>query len=90
MFQRPMPAEQPGQPVLTGAELTEARFKRFMRELAVYEHRLTFDDTLNAFLDVYSSWMKTRQSELKIRVVMLAFELHRLDPAFECTLSFAE
>ncbi len=88
MFQRPM--NQPEHHIVTRAELTDARFKRFMREMSVYERKLTFDNTLNAFLDVYSTWMKTHQPDLKIRVVMLAFELHRLDPAFECTLSFAE
>ncbi len=78
------------EPTITRDELADARFKRFMREMAVYERKLTFDETLNAFLDLYSSWIKTHQSDLKMRVVMLAFELHRLDPAFECTLSFAE
>ena len=71
-------------------ELADARFKRFMREMAVYERKLSFDETLNAFLDLYSSWIKTHQPDLKMRVVMLAFELHRLDPAFECTLSFTD
>jgi len=58
--------------------------------LSTYEQKLAFQDTLDAFLDVYSSWMKTHEPWLKIRVVMLAFELHRLDPAFECSLSFHE
>lgn len=88
MFQQPANHQEPR--AVTRAELTDARFKRFMRELSTYERKLTFDETLNAFLDVYSHWMKTHQPDLKIRVVMLAFELHRLDPAFECTLSFTE
>ena len=88
MFNRPIDRQE--QPTLTRAELTDARFKRFMRELAVYERKLTFEETLNAFLDLYSAWMKTHEYQLKIRVVMLAFELHRLDHTFECTLSFAE
>ncbi len=88
MFHRQI--EKPGQAGITGDELTEARFKRFTRELAVYERKLTFEETLNSFLDLYSAWIKTHQQELKMRVVMLAFELHRLDPAFECTLSFTE
>ena len=61
-----------------------------MRELAVYERKLSFDETLNAFLDVYSTWIKTHQPDLKVRVVMLAFELHRLNHHFQCDLTFAE
>ena len=39
-------------------EVTEARFKRFLKDLHTYEQRLTFERTLDAFLDVYSSWKK--------------------------------
>lgn len=86
MFQRPSPHRIP----VSQAEVSEARFKRFLRDLSAYERKLTFDETLDAFLDLYSAWMKTRESALKIRVVMLAFELHRLDPAFECNLAFTD
>ena len=86
MFQRPHHNSLPVSPI----ELSEARFKRFLRELGAYEHKLAFEETLNAFLDLYSAWMKTHEPWLKIRVVMLAFELHRMDPAFECQLSFTE
>lgn len=72
------------------SELSDARFRRFLRELSAYEQKLAFDDTLDAFLDVYSTWLKSHEPWLKIRVVMLAFELHRLDPAFECSLSFQD
>ena len=87
MFQR-----QPHKPVPIGQhdEASEARFRRFARDMSQYERRLTFDDTLNSFLDLYSQWMKTREPWLKIRLVMLAFELNRLDPQFECNLAFAE
>ena len=71
-------------------EVTDARFKRFLKDLHTYEQRLTFERTLDAFLDVYSSWKKTHDEPLKLRLVMLAFELHRLDHQFECDLSFAE
>jgi len=71
-------------------DMSEARFRRFLRELTKYEHRLAFEETLNAFLDLYSAWMKTHEPALKIRLVMLAFELNRLDPAFECNLAFTE
>jgi hypothetical protein len=84
------PIERSDEPMPTHEELTEARFRRFMRELSSYERKLSFDTTLNAFLDLYSSWLKTHEPDLKMRVVMLAFELNRLDPTFECTLSFAE
>ena len=71
-------------------EVTEARFKRFLKDLHTYEQRLTFERTLDAFLDVYSSWKKTHDEQIKLRLVMLAFELHRLDHQFQCDLSFAE
>ena len=71
-------------------EVTEARFKRFLKDLHTYEQRLTFERTLDAFLDVYSAWRKTHNEATKLRLVMLAFELHRLDHQFECDLSFAD
>jgi hypothetical protein len=71
-------------------EVSEARFKRFLKDLHTYEQRLSFERTLDAFLDVYSSWKRTHEEPLKLRLVMLAFELHRLDPQFHCDLSFAE
>jgi len=71
-------------------EIAEARFRRFLRELNAYERKLSFEETLNAFLDLYSAWMKTREPWMKIRLVMLAFELHRIDPHFECTLAFTD
>jgi hypothetical protein len=71
-------------------ELSEARFRRFLRELNEYEQQVTFEETLDVFLDLYSAWMKTHEPWLKIRLVMLAFELHRLHPEFECSLSFKE
>ena len=72
----------------TSLELSEARFKRFLREFHAYEQKLTFEHTLDGFLDLYSSWRKNHQQGLKLRLVMLAFELHRLNPHFECNLSF--
>jgi len=86
MFERP--GHKPLQ--VSRHEVSEARFRRFMRELNAYEQKLTFDETLNVFLDLYSAWMKTHEPWIKIRLVMLAFELHRLDPHFECNLAFAE
>ena len=74
----------------TAFEVSEARFKRFLKEFGAYERRLTFERTLDAFLDLYSSWRKNRQKALKLRLVMLAFELHRLDRDFQCDLSFAD
>ena len=87
MFQRPVPHHR--KPI-TQNELSEARFRRFMRELSTYERKLIFQETLDTFLDLYSVWLKTHEPWLKIRVVMLAFELHRLDPAFEFNLSFQD
>ncbi len=86
MFQRASHRTLPVSP----NELSEARFKRFLRDLGAYERKLTFAESLNAFLDLYSLWMKTHEPALKLRLVMLAFELHRLDPAFECNLAFSD
>ena len=87
MFQRP--ASHVRQ-VPSAQEVCEARFKRFLKDLHTYEQRLSFERTLDAFLDVYSSWKRTHEEVLKGGLVMLGFELHRLDPQFRCDLSFAE
>ena len=71
-------------------EISEARFKRFLKELDGYERKLIFKRTLDAFLDLYSSWKRTHEEPLKLRLVMLAFELNRLDPQFQCDLSFRD
>lgn len=86
MFQRSGQQRSP----ISHAEISEARFRRFLRDFHTYERQLTFDETLNAFLDLYSAWMKTHEPWMKVRLVTLAFELNRLDPTFECSLAFAE
>ncbi len=86
MFQRPVSQKAaPGAP-----ELFEARFKRFLKDMESYERKFLFERTLDAFLDLYSAWKKTHDRPLKLRLVMLAFELHRLDPDFKCDVSFQE
>jgi len=86
MFERPN-----HKPISIGQrDVSEARFKRFVKELNAYERKMLYDDTLDAFLDAYSTWLKTHESPLKLRLVMLAFQLHELDPAFTCTLAFQE
>lgn len=72
------------------AEVSEAKFRRFLRDFQTYERHLAFERTLDAFLDVYSSWRRTRDRRLKLRLVLLAFELHRLDERFECDLTFRD
>ena len=74
----------------TPPEVLDARFKRFLKDLEGYERKLIYERTLDAFLDVYSSWKKTREKPLKLRLVMLVFELHRLDQEFTCDLSFSD
>lgn len=89
MFQRPMShLHHKVQP--TALEVSEARFKRFLRELGAYERKLAFERTLDAFLDLYSSWRKSHEAALKLRLVMLAFELRRLNRRFQCELSFRD
>ena len=87
MFQRPVSHTKA---IPTALEVSEARFKRFVKDLETYERKLTFERTLDAFLDLYSLWKKTHKQLLKLRLVMLAFELHRLDPDFQCDLSFRD
>jgi hypothetical protein len=87
MFQRPVP---PARSVPTAPEVSEARFRRFLKDLESYERRLTFERTVDAFLDLYSQWKRTHEQALKLRLVMLAFELHRLDSEFQCDLSFQD
>ena len=86
MFHRAIPHMKD----LTALEVSEARFKRFLKEFSAYERKLMFERTLDAFLDLYSSWRKTHQSALKLRLVMLVFELHRLNQEFECDLNFQD
>ena len=85
MFQRPF-SHLKASP--TSLEVSEARFKRFLKDLETYERKFVYERTLDAFLDLYSSWKKRRDPAVKLRLVMLAFELHRLDGAFLCDLSF--
>ena len=87
MFQRPAPHMKH---LPTAPEVSEARFRRFLKDLEGYERRLTFERTVDAFLDLYSQWKRTHEQALKLRLVMLAFELHRLDSQFQCDLSFQE
>ena len=87
MFRR---RTSPLKPVPSASEISEARFRRFAKDMEVYERQLTFQTTLDAFLDLYSAWKRTQHRPLKLRLVMLAFELRRLDREFRCDLSFPE
>ena len=88
MFQRPVPNNLKNTP--TATEVSEARFKRFLKDFESYEREVTFQRTLDGFLDVYSAWKRTHRSPLKLRLVMLAFELHRLNHDVQCALSFPD
>ena len=74
----------------SATEVSEARFKRFVKDMETYERKLAFESTLDAFLDLYWTWKQTRRRPLKLRLVMLAFELHQLDRGFQCDLSFRD
>ena len=87
MFQRPAPHVKL---IPSAVEVSEARFKRFLKELETYERRMTYERTMDSFLDLYSSWKKTHQVPIKLRLVMLAFELHRLNSEFQCDLTFPD
>ena len=87
MFQRPAPHVKL---IPSSVEVSEARFKRFLKELETYERRMAYERTMDSFLDLYSSWKKTHDSPMKLRLVMLVFELHRLNNEFQCDLSFPD
>lgn len=87
MFQRPSPHIKQ---IPTASEVSEARFRRFLKDLELYERKMDFQRTMDSFLDLYSEWRKTHKGVLKIRMVMLAFEMHRLDHEFQCDLSFQD
>ena len=74
----------------TATEISDARFNGFVRDLEAYERQLTFERTLDALLDLYWRWKKTGDAGLKLRVVLLAFELRRLNRHFRCELCFEE
>ena len=90
MFHR-RPVPNPNQRYLPAApEVSEARFRRFVKDFQTYERHMAFERTLDAFLDLYSSWRRTHDRRLKLRLVLLVFELHRLDERFECDLEFRD
>ena len=87
MFQKPFSRWRQTPSAL---EVSEARFKRFVKEMDTYEKKLVFERTLDAFLDLYSIWKRSHNREIKLRLVMLVFELHRLNPDFQCELFFQD
>jgi hypothetical protein len=87
MFQKPFSRWRQTPSAL---EVSEARFRRFLKEMDAYERKLVFERTLDAFLDLYSIWKRSHNREIKLRLVMLVFELHRLNPEFQCELFFQD
>ena len=63
-------------------DLVNARFARFLKELAHYEHEEHRRETLDAFLDAYSAWRRTHSVARRAEVEHLAEELHALDARF--------
>lgn len=87
MFHRQLPHIRIGP---SAVEVSEARFRRFLKDFETYERKFAFERTLDSFLDLYSLWKKTRSQPLKLRLVMLVFELHRLNRDFQCDLNFPD
>ena len=87
MFQRPAPHSKIA---LSAPEVSEARFRRFLKDLETYERKFIFERTLDAFLDLYSLWKRTHEQLLKLRLVMLVFELRRLNEEFRCDVFFKD
>lgn len=71
-------------------QLSEARFQRFMYDFQEYKRRRAFFRTMDAVLDLYSQWKRTKDKMLSMRIVFLLFELRRLDPAFTINVVFPE
>lgn len=57
-------------------------------ELRAYERKINRQATLDAMLDAYSEWLRTKNPVLKISVTDLMLQLHQIDPHFFCELSF--
>ena len=87
MFQRPVSHIKIAP---TAPEVLEARFRRFLKDVEAHERKLSFERTLDSFLDLYSTWKRTHDQDVKLRLVMLAFELHRLNGEFQCDLVFGD
>ena len=63
-------------------ELANARFTRFLEELAQYEYEEQRREKLDAFLDAYSTWRRSHSAVWRAEVERLAEELHALDARF--------
>lgn len=63
-------------------DVANARFARFLKELAQYEHAEQRREKLDAFLDAYSAWRRTHSASRRADVERLAEELHALDARF--------
>ena len=68
------------------AELTEARFQKFVREFAVYEAERLRQAAQDQFLDAYSIWMRHRSPVTYEHLVHAILHLRQLDPSFQFPL----
>lgn len=63
-------------------DVANARFARFLKDLAHYEQEEQRREKLDAFLDAYSVWRRTHSAVRRAEVEHLAQELHALDAHF--------
>lgn len=63
-------------------DLVNARFARFLKELARYEREERRRAALDAFLDAYSAWRHAPSAAGRAEVERLADALHALDARF--------
>ena len=70
------------------AEIQEARFQRFLRDLKVYEQQVELEETTDEFLELYQAWIKRREPSMKVAIVSLLFRIHTLNPKFTFDLFF--
>ena len=63
-------------------DLADARFARFVKDLAHYEREERRREKLDAFLDAYSCWRRTHDEVWRLQMERLADELHDLDARF--------
>jgi|GEM_PF-1673304 len=64
-------------------QLPSNEWFEFLREFKEYEKKHSLKEKEDAFLDVYSLWLKTHNEKLKEKIIKLANEIQSLDPTIK-------
>lgn len=71
-----------------GKEVSEARHNRFSKDLANYEMKELFNEVMDKMLEEYAEWRSRRTFEHQHKVLMLFFQLKRIDPKYQAEINF--